>query len=168
MKILGIDPGYAIVGWGVVEEQPNSTLKVLGYGAIKTSANSNFSTRLESIYIEMLAIIAKFKPNELAIEKLFFQINKKTAIDVAQARGVLILAAKQSFLKIAEYSPLQVKQGISGYGRATKQQIMQMCQRILKLSSIPKPDDAADAIAIAVAHANCCKASLPLIERNLI
>ena len=159
MRIIGIDPGYAIVGWGVIDLLQNG-LKVLDYGAIETSSNLSFPERLETIFSKISLILNEFNPDELAIEELFFQINKKTAIKVAQARGVLILAAKLSSLKITEYSPVQVKQGISGYGRATKQQIMKMCQQILKLPSIPKPDDAADALAIAVAHANCCKSCL--------
>lgn len=153
MKIIGLDPGYARVGWGIIENE-GSKLVVLNYGTIETKSKLNFPKRLEIIFSEINEILRTYRPGEMAIEKLFFQVNRKTAIDVAQARGVVLLAAELSNLSIFEYSPLQVKQGISGYGMATKQQIMQMCVRILNLKEIPTPDDAADALAIAVAHSH--------------
>lgn len=151
MRILGIDPGYAIVGYGVVDYAKNRFATV-GYGAVTTKAKTPFETRLADIYNDILSIIEKYNPDELAIEKLYFNTNTTTAIDVAQARGVIVLAAHQKGLKISEYTPLQVKQAVTGYGRAEKHQVMEMIKSILSLKSVPKPDDTADALALAICH----------------
>ena len=151
MRILGIDPGYAIVGYGVVDYAKNRFATV-GYGAVTTKAKTPFEMRLADIYNDILSIIDKYNPDELAIEKLYFNTNTTTAIDVAQARGVIVLAAHQKGLKISEYTPLQVKQAVTGYGRAEKHQVMEMIKSILSLKSVPKPDDTADALALAICH----------------
>lgn len=155
MRIVGIDPGYAIVGFGVVEYDGYS-FRPLEYGAALTEAGTPFPERLKSIYEDMLFLFDKYKPDAVAIEKLFFNTNHTTAIDVAQARGVVVLAAALRDIAINEYTPLQVKQSVTGYGRAEKLQVMDMTRRILGLAQIPKPDDAADALAIAICHAHCC------------
>ena len=153
MIILGIDPGYAIVGWGVIEYN-GSRFKTLGYGSIQTPAGLDPAVRLEMIYKGMNEIIEKYKPDQIAIEELFFNTNTTTAILVAEARGVIILAAKMAGLTIAEYTPLQVKQAVVGYGRAEKKQVIIMVTSLLGLPAPPKPDDTADALAIAVCHAH--------------
>lgn len=153
MIILGIDPGYAIVGWGVIDYSSNR-FTTIDYGAVLTKAHTKFEDRLKIIYEQVTAIIKKYKPEAMAIEKLFFTNNQKTAIDVAQARGVIVLAAVENNVKIYEYTPLQVKQGVVGYGKAIKTQVMDMTKRILNLKEVPKPDDTADALAIAVCHAH--------------
>lgn len=149
MRILGIDPGYAIVGYGVVDYAKNR-FSVAGYGAITTKAKTPFEERLRVIYDDMLQVIDMYKPDRLSIEKLYFNTNSTTAIDVAQARGVIVLAAKQRGVEIFEYTPLQVKQAVTGYGRAEKHQVMEMVKNLLSLKAIPKPDDTADALAIAI------------------
>ena len=151
MRILGIDPGYAIVGWGVVDYQ-NTRFSVVDYGAVLTDAGTPFNLRLEQIYDETLSIMQRYRPQSMAIEKLFYNTNAKTVIDVGQARGVLVLAAQKCGLHIAEYTPLQVKQSVVGYGRAEKKQVQEMTKLILNLPKIPKPDDTADALAIAICH----------------
>lgn len=151
MRILGIDPGIAIVGYGIVDIKGNS-ISMVEYGCITTSSKSRLPDRLFFIMNEMTDIINEFKPNEMAIEELFFNKNTKTAITVAEARGVEILAAKQSGLEIYEYTPLQIKQAVVGYGRAEKQQVQEMVKILLNLSERPKPDDAADALAVAICH----------------
>lgn len=156
MIILGIDPGIAIVGYGVVECKGNR-FKALDYGAITTDANTPSPERIDIIYREMLSIIDKYNPVDLAIEELFFNKNVKTAIKVGQARGVEILAAVHKGLEIYEYTPLQVKQGVVGYGRADKRQVQEMVKMLLNLKNIPKPDDAADALAIALCHGSSLK-----------
>ena len=153
MIILGIDPGYAIVGFGAIEYE-GGRFKMLDYGAITTKAGESFSDRLLQIHQGMEALIKKFRPDAVAIEKLFFNSNQKTAIDVAQARGVIVLSAKMAMIEVEEYTPLQVKQAVVGYGRAEKNQVMEMTKLMLGLKSIPKPDDAADALAIAICHAH--------------
>ena len=153
MKIIGIDPGYAIVGWGVVNYN-NSQFSVVDYGSILTSAKLDFAKRLLIIYDSLNEILKRYGPMEMAIEKLFFNSNTKTAIDVAQARGVVLLAAKQQGLNYFEYTPLQIKQSITGYGRASKVQVIEMAMRFLNLKTVPKPDDTADALAVAVTHAH--------------
>lgn len=153
MRILGVDPGYAIVGVGTVDYEGNR-FKVVDYGAITTEAGEDMFDRLKAIYDEMTKLIEYVKPDAMAIEELFFQNNQKTAINVAQARGVLILAAKNHNIPVFEYTPLQVKQAVVGYGRAEKKQVQQMTKAILNLSEIPKPDDTADALALAVCHAH--------------
>lgn len=154
MVILGIDPGYAIVGYGVLEYARGS-FAVRAYGAVTTPAGMAFEQRLALIYSEMERIMAKYAPDALAIEKLFFTNNKTTGIDVAQARGVVLLAAAQRGMQIAEYTPMQVKQAVVGYGKAVKTQVQEMTRALLSLPEIPKPDDTADALAIAICHGNC-------------
>lgn len=151
MIILGIDPGFAIVGYGVLEYK-NNHFKVLDYGAITTDASVEMFSRFLSIYEDLTEIIERYHPDFMAIEELFFNNNQKTAINVAQARGVLLLAALQKDVRIFEYTPLQVKQAVAGYGRADKQQVQQMVKLLLNLDKVPKPDDTADALAIAICH----------------
>lgn len=165
MRILGIDPGYAIVGWGVVEHQ-KSRFGTLGYGAILTTADMDFNCRLRQIFTDLSAILAQYAPEAMAVERLFFTTNQKTAIDVAQARGVILLAASLRSVPIFEYTPLQVKQSVVGYGKAEKKQVMIMTQRILGLSEMPKPDDTADALAIAICHAHSAGSSLSSLMRK--
>ncbi len=154
MIILGIDPGYAIVGWGVLEYKANK-FKVLGYGAITTDAHTPFPLRLQTIYNDMCYLLEKYKPDVMSMEKLFYNNNAKTVIDVAQARGVITLAAQNYSVDIFEYTPLQVKQSVVGYGRAEKKQVQEMTRVILNLDKIPKPDDTADALAMAICHGHC-------------
>ena len=151
MRILGIDPGYAIVGYGVIDYVGNH-FTVVDYGAITTPAGMDFNRRLELIYDEMNVLFAAQKPEAMAIEKLFYNTNAKTVIDVAQARGAIVLAAQKAGVKIFEYTPLQVKQSVVGYGRAEKKQVQEMTRLMLNLDKIPKPDDAADALAMAICH----------------
>lgn len=151
MIILGIDPGYAIVGYGALEYNGNK-FKVIEYGAITTDASMDMFDRLKSIYDDLNEVIHRVKPDFMAIEELFFNSNQKTAINVAQARGALLLAAMNNGVKISEYTPLQVKQAVAGYGRADKNQVQQMVKLLLGLESVPKPDDTADAVAIAICH----------------
>lgn len=151
MIVLGIDPGYAIVGWGAISFQ-NNAFAPLGFGAITTSAGQPFNRRLEVIYDELCAVIERYRPQALAIEQLYFQNNQKTAINVAQARGVILLAAQKNNLDVFEYTPLQVKTAVTGYGQAKKPQVMEMTRRLLRLEKVPKPDDTADALAIAICH----------------
>ena len=151
MVILGIDPGYAIVGWGVLNYQ-NNHFQVLDYGAITTEASMDMFQRFKVIHEDLNRIMELYKPDAMAIEELFFNSNRTTAINVAQARGVLLLSALNHDVPIFEYTPLQVKQAVAGYGRAEKQQVQQMTKILLNLSSVPKPDDTADALAIAICH----------------
>ncbi|MFW0862703.1 MAG: crossover junction endodeoxyribonuclease RuvC [Candidatus Komeilibacteria bacterium] len=155
--ILGIDPGFADTGYGIVEFIGGKT-KTLGYGSIKTPAKQDFSERLEYIYNELNKLIKKYKPGSIAVEQLFFYKNVTTAIKVSQARGIVLLAAQQNKLSIHEYTPLQIKQSLTGYGRAEKKQMQLMIKAVLGLKEIPKPDDAADALAVAL----CCFASQKL------
>ena len=156
MIILGIDPGYAIVGWGVLEYNANK-FKVIDYGAITTEAKTPFPLRLMDIYNDMNKIFSDYHPQVMSMEKLFYNNNAKTVIDVAQARGVIVLSAVRHDVPVFEYTPLQVKQSVVGYGKAEKKQVMDMTRRILKLEQIPKPDDAADALALSICHGHCCK-----------
>ncbi|MCH5210153.1 MAG: crossover junction endodeoxyribonuclease RuvC [Oscillospiraceae bacterium] len=156
MVIIGIDPGYAIVGVGVVEYIGNK-FRTLEYGAITTPAGMPTTERLKKIYAEITMYADKYKPDAMAIEELFFNSNQKTAINVAQARGVLLTAIANKDIPIFEYTPLQVKQSVTGYGRADKKQIQTMVKMLLGLNAIPKPDDAADALAIAICHAHSNK-----------
>ena len=151
MIIFGIDPGYGIIGFGVIEKLGNK-YNVLDYGVVTTPAKTNLSTRLNTIYDEITEKINKYNPDVVAMEELFFNKNITTAIAVAQARGVLVLAATKANKKIYEYTPLQIKQAITGYGRADKTQMQRMVKTLLNLTAIPKPDDAADALAVAL----CC------------
>lgn len=151
MIVLGIDPGIAIVGYGVIKYIGNN-FKVLSCGCITTDADLQVPERLKIIYEELNQIISSYDINSVAIEELFYNKNSKTVISVAQARGVIILSAVKNNLPIYEYTPLQVKQGVVGYGRAEKKQVQEMVKLILNLNEIPKPDDAADALAVAVCH----------------
>lgn len=153
LTILGIDPGYAILGWGVVEYKA-SRHRLLGYGTVETSSDLSMPERLKEIYIGLNDVIAKYKPDVSAIEELFFNSNQKTAIKVGEARGAAVLACANNGLHVYEYTPLQIKQALTGYGRAEKQQIQEMVRQVLGLIKAPSPDDAADAVACAICHAN--------------
>ena len=153
MRILGIDPGIAIVGYGIVDKEGNR-YKTIGYDAITTRAHTPLEERIEKVYDGVNEIIKTYNPDVMSIEELFFNNNAKTALTVGQARGVIILAAVKNRVPVYEYTPLQVKQALTGYGRASKQQIQQMMKTMLGLNEIPKPDDVADALAIAVCHGN--------------
>lgn len=159
MRILGIDPGYAIVGWGVVDAD-RGRLTPVDYGAITTQARTLFESRLVSVYDEMLALIERTRPDAMAIETLFYTTNPKTVIYVAEARGVILLAATKLGVPVFEYSPMQVKQSVAGYGKAVKKQVQEMTRRLLKLDEIPKPDDTADALAMAICHAHSSRSQL--------
>ncbi len=152
MRILGIDPGYGITGFGLIEAQ-RSQFQLLRCGAITTPPNTEFAWRLEVIYHDMCQLLEVTKPDAVAIEELFFGHNVTTGINVAQSRGVILLAIRQAGVPIFEYKPMQVKQAVVGYGNATKHQVQDMTKRLLHLQAMPKPDDAADAIAIALCHA---------------
>ena len=152
MRVLGIDPGYAIVGWGVVEYISNRFAPI-GYGAVITEKDTPFEQRLVEIYESVFDICKRYQPEALSIEKLYYQHNQTTVIGVAEARGVILLAAAQCGVPIYEYTPMQVKQAVVGYGSADKHQVMEMTRRILKMEKVARPDDAADAIAIALCHA---------------
>ena len=149
MRIFGIDPGYATIGYGIIEYD-NFRFKTVAYGAVTTKPDKSFADRLCDIFDDINTLISTYKPDCLSIEKLYFNTNTTTAIDVAQARGVILLAAQRSNINIFEYTPLQVKQSITGYGRAEKHQVMEMVKNLLQLNSVPKPDDTADALAIAI------------------
>lgn len=164
MVILGIDPGYAIVGYGVIEAK-NSRYRPLEHGAITTKSTQDFNGRLEFIYNSMEAILQKWKPDAVAIEKLFFNNNQKTAIQVAEARGVILLAAQKAGVSISEYTPLQVKQAVTGYGQAKKPQVMEMTKRLLCLTQMPKLDDTCDALAMAICHG---QASGSVLRRTML
>jgi crossover junction endodeoxyribonuclease RuvC len=151
MRVLGIDPGFALVGFGVVEDN-NGQLTALDYGVISTPKDESFSTRLGMIYKGMCDLIDTYKPDAIAIEELFFFKNQKTVIPVAEARGVIVLAGIQKLGNLYEYTPLQIKQALTGNGRAEKKQIQYMVTNILGLEKTPKPDDAADAVAVALTH----------------
>ena len=165
MRILGIDPGYAIIGWGVLDFD-NVHFSVVKYGAITTSPDTTFDKRLDEIYGDMNIVIDKFRPDCMSVEKLYFNSNITTGIDVAQARGVIILSAVQHNVKIYEYTPLQVKVAVTGYGRAEKHQGQEMTRNILGLKSIPKPDDTADALALAITHGHTGGSRLSEIMRG--
>ena len=151
MVILGIDPGFATIGYGVVSYD-RGKFHTINYGAITTAPGRPLYVRLQEIYRDMLELIDLFRPDEMSVEELFFNTNITTGIQVAHARGIILLAAAQKNLKIAEYTPLQVKQAVVGYGRAEKKQVMEMTKMILGLDKIPRPDDAADALALAICH----------------
>ncbi len=152
MRILGIDPGYGITGFGLIEAD-RGHFKLLNCGAITTPPNTDFSWRLNVIYNDMTELLRVAQPEAVAIEELFFGQNVTTGIGVAQSRGVILLAIHQAGLPVFQYKPMQVKQSVVGYGNATKHQVQDMTRRLLNLSAMPKPDDAADAIAIALCHA---------------
>lgn len=152
MKILGIDPGYGTTGFGLVESD-RGNVQLLRCGAITTPPGADFSARLEMIYEDMRKLLEMTRPDAAAIEELFFGHNVTTGIDVAQSRGVILLAIRQAGVPVYPYKPMQVKQALVGYGNATKHQMQDMTRRLLHLEKMPKPDDAADAIAIALCHA---------------
>ncbi len=151
MLILGIDPGYAIVGYGIIQAV-NGKYAPVEYGAITTQAGEDFNRRLEEIYDGVSSLFAKYRIDALSIEKLFFYSNKTTVIGVAEARGVILLAAQKAGVQVYEYTPNEVKIAVTGYGRALKPQVMEMTRRLLVLPAVPKPDDTADALAMAICH----------------
>ncbi len=165
MKILGIDPGYGITGFGLLEAQ-RGQCRLLRCGAITTPPNTDFYWRLSVIYNDMVQLLLAEKPEAVAIEELFFGHNVTTGINVAQARGVILLAVQQAGVPIYEYKPMQVKQAVVGYGNASKHQVMDMTKRILHLATVPKPDDAADAVAIALCHARSSTSLLALSQKG--
>ncbi len=151
MRVLGIDPGTAIVGYGIIDYEKGK-FQIVDYGCIYTAKDLPMEDRLVKIHEELSALIEKYRPEEMAVEELFYFKNNKTVISVGQARGVIVLTGRLHGLQMHAYTPLQVKMGITGYGRAEKKQIQQMVQRFLGLKELPKPDDAADALAIAINH----------------
>lgn len=153
MRIMGIDPGLAIVGFGILDQRGNE-MKSVDFGAIKTETKLNLSTRLKQIYDACSIIIEEHQPDVVAVEKLFFNRNVTTAFSVGQARGVILLAAEEAGIPVTEYTPLQVKMAVTGYGQAEKKQIQEMVRAILSLPRIPKPDDVADALAVAICEAH--------------
>ena len=165
MRILGIDPGYGITGFGLIEAQRGNT-QLLKCGAITTPAGMDFSARLEIIYEDMRQLLDAAKPEAVAIEELFFGQNVTTGIGVAQSRGVILLAIRQAGLPVFSYKPMQVKQAVVGYGNATKHQVQDMTKRLLRLEKLPKPDDAADAIAIALCHARSSTSLLAQLQNQ--
>lgn len=164
MRILGIDPGVATIGFGIIEatRQKNTLIR---YGVISTPAGLPLSNRLTQIYTDMQELIHTFQPDEMAVEELFFNTNITTGISVAHGRGVILLVAEQLGVPIFEYTPMQVKQAVVGYGKAEKKQVMLMTQRLLGMNQIPRPDDAADALAIAICHA---RSSTSLLNRDRV
>ena len=165
MRILGIDPGYGITGFGLIEADRGSS-HLLKCGAITTPAGMDFSARLEIIYEDMRQLLEAAKPEAVAIEELFFGQNVTTGIGVAQSRGVILLAIRQAGIPVFSYKPMQVKQAVVGYGNATKHQVQDMTKRLLRLDKLPKPDDAADAIAIALCHARSSTSLLAQLQHN--
>jgi crossover junction endodeoxyribonuclease RuvC len=163
MLVLGIDPGTAITGYGLVKGEDDD-LTLVTYGAITTSSDQPLPKRLQRIFQQLTALLAERQPAAVAVEELFFSKNVRTALSVGQARGVVLLAAANAGLPIHEYTPLQVKQAITGYGRATKDQVQQMVRILLALESVPQPDDAADAIAVAICHIHSAKLTAMLRE----
>ena len=153
MVILGIDPGIAIVGWGVIEYKGNK-FRTIGYGSIQTPSTMKTEDRLVLIFEQMNRLIDTYKPDCISVEELFWNTNQTTGIRVSEARGVILLSAAKRGIPIYEYTPLQVKQAVVGYGRAEKKQVISMVTMLLKLEKPPKPDDTADALAIAVCHAH--------------
>ena len=166
MRILGIDPGYGTTGFGLIEGE-RGQFRLLRCGAITTPPNTDFSWRLEVIYNDMVELLRIAKPDVVAIEELFFGQNVTTGIGVAQSRGVILLAIRQAGLEVYSYKPMQVKQALVGYGGATKRQMQDMTMRLLHLQEMPKPDDAADAIAIALCHARSATSLLAQINGKL-
>ncbi len=159
MRILGIDPGYAIVGYGVIETA-GGRYQPVEYGAITTEAGVDFGLRLEEIYRGMEEILTRLKPQAASVEKLYFTNNKTTGIGVAEARGVILLSLAQAGVPLYEYTPMQVKQAVTGYGKALKPQVQEMTRRLLNLRKVPKPDDTADALALAICHGQAAGSSL--------
>lgn len=160
MRILGVDPGYAIVGIGIVDYD-NLHFSMVEYGAITTEASLPIETRLRQIYDDIKMLLETYRPDAMAIEQLYFTTNQTTAIAVAQARGILLLAAEQCGVPIFSYTPLQVKSAVVGYGKAEKEQVQDMVRRLLNLRAVPRPDDAADALALAICHGHNGSSRLP-------
>ena len=166
MRILGIDPGIAIVGFGLIESD-RGTMRMLQYGAVTTEAGLPLATRLVQIEDDMRALIQQLRPDEIAIEELFFSKNITTGIAVAHGRGVVLCTAERLGVPIFEYTPMQVKQAVVGYGLAEKKQVMDMTRRLLHLNAVPRPDDAADALAIAICHARSATSLLRRKDPNV-
>ena len=166
MRILGIDPGIAIVGFGLIESD-RGNMRMLQYGAVTTEAGLPLATRLVQIEDDMRALIRQLQPDEIAIEELFFSKNITTGIAVAHGRGVVLCTAERLGIPIFEYTPMQVKQAVVGYGLAEKKQVMDMTRRLLKLKAVPRPDDAADALAIAICHARSATSLLRRTDPNV-
>jgi len=156
MRVLGIDVGFAILGWSIVEKS-GTKYNLIDYGVIETSKDEKIETRLQQVYVNLNEVIKNYKPEVSAVESLFFFKNQKTIINVGQVRGVILLALVNNNLEIFDYTPLQVKVSVTGYGRAEKSQVQKMVKIICGLNEIPKPDDAADAIAIGICHLNTVK-----------
>lgn len=165
MIILGVDPGLAIAGWGVIQYE-RTRFRVLGYGSATTKAGMKLEDRLLSLHRDFCDIIEHYHPDAFAAEELFWNTNQKTGIAVAEARGVIIMTARKYGLELHEYTPLQIKQSVTGYGRATKQQIITMVTSLLCLPEPPKPDDTADALAAAICHANTSGSPLSRFYNN--
>jgi crossover junction endodeoxyribonuclease RuvC len=163
MRIIGIDPGYAILGYGVIEKEGNR-YSLVECGVLTTEAGRRMPDRLREIYAGLMDIVEEFRPDVASVEELYFNTNAKTAIHVGEARGVAILACANAGLPIYEYTPLQIKQALAGYGRAEKKQIQQIVKSVLGLKEVPRPDDAADAVAAAICHGNSA-GSLARIEK---
>ena len=162
MIVLGIDPGYALMGWGVVESE-GSRMRLVAYGCIETKAGVPMQDRLRTLQLGIRDLLSIYKPDDVAFEELFFARNVTTALMVGAARGAAIIAAAEYTENLYEYTPMQIKQAVTGYGKADKKQIQQMVKLLLKLDEIPKPDDAADAVAIAICHA---RSSTSLLSRK--
>ena len=167
LRILGIDPGYAIVGYGVIEAA-GGRYRPVEYGAVTTPAGADFGQRLAEIYTGMEELLARLRPQAAAVEKLYFTNNKTTGIGVAEARGVILLSLAQHGVPLFEYTPMQVKQAVTGYGKALKPQVQEMTRRLLDLPRVPKPDDTADALALAICHGQAAGSALrrALLERR--
>ena len=165
MRILGIDPGYATIGFGLLEAE-HGQYRMLNYGAVTTPAGIPFPRRLEILFDDMTQLLAETQPEVLSVEELFFGRNITTGIDVAHGRGVILLAAQKAHVPIYEYTPMQVKQAVVGYGKATKLQVMDMSKRLLHLQNTPRPDDAADALALALCHARSATSMLSRLGKN--
>ena len=166
MRILGIDPGIATVGFGIIESERNRQ-KLINCGTINTKPGNSLSHRLNSIYDDITQLISAFEPDEMAVEELFFNTNITTGISVAHGRGVVLLAGQKAGVKVFEYTPLQVKLAVAGYGRAQKNQVIDMVKRLLSMKNPPKPDDAADALAIALCHARSATSLLNIRGDNI-
>lgn len=152
MAVIGIDPGTALTGYGIIEELPDQSLQVIDFGVIRTDPTDKPEIRLRKIFSHLNEILSLYKPETGAVEKLYFQRNTRTAMSVGQARGVAILSLAEAGLSISEYGPVEIKQAVVGYGKASKNQVQQMVKILLNLQEIPKPDDAADALAVAICH----------------
>ena len=165
MRIMGLDPGIATIGFGIVDSS-RGKFSLVKCGVITTPAHTSLSSRLSTIYNDLCSIIETFRPDAVSVEELFFNTNITTGIAVAHGRGVILLACEKAGVKIYEYTPLQVKQSVVGYGRAEKHQVMEMVKRLLQLPAAPKPDDAADAVALAICHARSSTSLLTREERD--